>query len=80
MDVAVGETLLALQSCWDGANVFEFSGSVFWPLDLRSKSHVGMHVVFIFDGKSIPPSTQTLQPQTPTTPPALSQLPPIHAP
>ena len=56
---AAGEKLLALQWCWDGVDVFEFLGNVFWPsclailnlpLDLRSKPHVGMHVVSICNG------------------------------
>ena len=60
MDDTKHEKLLALQWCWDGADVFEFSGKVFWPsclsilnlpLDLRSKPHIGMHVVSICDGK-----------------------------
>ena len=60
MDNTKQEKLLALQWCWDGADVFEFSGKVFWPsclsilnlpLDLRSKPHIGMHVVSICDGK-----------------------------
>ena len=57
----INEKLLGLQWCWDGADAFEFSGKSFWPsclsilnlpLDLRSKAHIGMHVVSLCTGKS----------------------------
>ena len=53
------EKLIGLQWCWDGADSFTFSGKSFWPgcisilnfpLDLRSKLHVGMHVISLCDG------------------------------
>ena len=57
------ERLIGLQWCWDGADAFEFSGKTFWPgcisilnfpLDLRSKMHVGMHVISLCDGNYLP--------------------------
>ena len=59
MDRNKNEKLIGLQWCWDGADSFTFSGKSFWPgcisilnfpLDLRSKLHVGMHVISLCDG------------------------------
>ena len=59
MDVNKNERLLGLQYCWDGADAFNFSGKSFWPgcvsiinfpKDLRSKLHIGMHVVTLCEG------------------------------
>ena len=59
MDINKNERLLGLQYCWDGADAFNFSGKSFWPgcvsiinfpKDLRSKMHVGMHVVTFCEG------------------------------
>ena len=56
------EKLIGLQWCWDGADSFSFSGKSFWPgcisilnfpLDLRSKLHVGMHVISLCEGMCI---------------------------
>jgi hypothetical protein len=60
MDSDKNEKLIGLQWCWDGADSFTFSGKSFWPgcisilnfpLDLRSKLHVGMHVISLCDGE-----------------------------
>ena len=54
MDLDKNERLIGLQYCWDGADAFNFSGKSFWPgcvsilnfpKDLRSKMHIGMHVI-----------------------------------
>ena len=59
MNVQQNEKLIALQYCWDGADCFTFSGKSFWPgcvsilnfpKDLRSKMHIGMHVVTFCNG------------------------------
>ena len=48
------EVFIGLQFCWDGADMFEFSGKSIWPLavsilnfpkDLRDKMNIGLHVV-----------------------------------
>ena len=54
------EKLLGLQWCWDGADAFQIgSGTSFWPgcysiinfpIDLRSKLHIGLHIVTLCTG------------------------------
>jgi hypothetical protein len=60
MDSDIGERLIGLQWCWDGADAFTFSGKSFWPgcfsilnfpKDLRGKLHIGMHVTTLCAGK-----------------------------
>ena len=50
---------IGLQFCWDGADMFEFSGKSIWPLavsilnfpkDLRDKMNIGLHVVAMCTG------------------------------
>ena len=59
MDSDKHEKLIGLQWCWDGADSFTYSGKSFWPgcisilnfpVDLRSKMHVGMHVISLCEG------------------------------
>ena len=54
-----GEAFIGIQFCWDGADMFEFSGKVIWPLavsilnfpkDLRDKLNIGLHVVALCSG------------------------------
>lgn len=54
------EKLIGLQWCWDGADAFNDSGTNFWPgcysilnfpIDLRSKLHIGLHVVTLCTGE-----------------------------
>ena len=61
MDVSKNEYFLGLQYCWDGADAFNFSGKSFWPgcisilnfpKDIRSKMHIGMHVISLCEGKN----------------------------
>ena len=51
--------LIYLQVCWDGADMFNFSGKSMWPIcycimnlppSLRDKMHVGMHVASFDNG------------------------------
>jgi len=53
------EVFIGLQFCWDGADMFEFSGKVIWPLavsilnfpkDLRDKLNIGLHVIAMCTG------------------------------
>ena len=53
------EVFIGLQFCWDGADIFEFSGKSIWPLavsilnfpkDLRDKMNIGLHVVAMCTG------------------------------
>ena len=53
------EVFIGLQFCWDGADMFEFSGKVIWPLavsilnfpkDLRDKMNIGLHVIAMCTG------------------------------
>ena len=56
------EVFIGLQFCWDGADMFEFSGKVIWPLavsilnfpkDLRDKMNIGLHVVAMCTGNDM---------------------------
>ena len=58
--MAPGEVFIGLNFCWDGADMFEFSGKSIWPLsvsilnfpkDLRDKLNIGLHVVAMCAGK-----------------------------
>ena len=60
MNTARGEVFIGIQFCWDGADMFNFSGKVIWPLsvsilnfpkDLRDKLNIGLHVVAMCSGK-----------------------------
>ena len=51
--------LIYLQVCWDGADMFNFSGKSMWPVcycimnlppSLRDKMHIGMHVASFDNG------------------------------
>ena len=51
--------LIYLQVCWDGADMFNFSGKSMWPLcycimnlppSFRDKMHIGMHVASFDNG------------------------------
>ena len=53
------DRFIGLTFCWDGADMFEFSGKCIWPLsvsiinfpkDLRDKLNVGLHVVSMCSG------------------------------
>jgi len=53
---------IGLQFCWDGADVFNFSGKSMWPLaisiinfpkDIRDKINLGLHVLSLCKGKSM---------------------------
>jgi hypothetical protein len=53
------EVLIGLQFCWDGADMFNKSGKVIWPLcisilnfpkDLRDKLNIGLHVIAMCTG------------------------------
>jgi hypothetical protein len=57
--VPEGGVLIYVQVCWDGADMFNFSGKSMWPLCYcimnfppasRDKVHVGMHVASFDDG------------------------------
>ena len=54
-----GEVFIGIQFCWDGADMFNFSGKTIWPLsvsvlnlpkDLRDKMNIGLHVVAMCSG------------------------------
>ena len=54
-----GEVFIGIQFCWDGADMFNHSGKVIWPLsisilnfpkDLRDKLNIGLHVVAMCSG------------------------------
>ena len=54
-----GEIFIGLQFCWDGVDMFNFSGKSAWPLvisilnfpkDLRDKLNVGLHLVALCSG------------------------------
>ncbi len=57
-----GEVFIGINFCWDGADMFEFSGKLIWPLsisilnfpkDLRDQLNLGLHVVAMCSGLSI---------------------------
>ena len=57
-----GVVFIGLNCCWDGADMFEFSGKSIWPLsitifnfpkDLRDKLNIGFHVIATCSGKVI---------------------------
>lgn len=57
--IPVGGQLIFLQVCWDGADMFNYSGKSMWPLcysimnfppSLRDKPHIGMHMAAFDDG------------------------------
>ncbi len=54
-----GEVFIGIQFCWDGADMFNHSGKVIWPLavsilnfpkDLRDKLNIGLHVIAMCSG------------------------------
>ena len=54
-----GEVLIAIQICWDGADLYNHSGKSIWPVtwsllnfppELRDKLHLGMHCASFDDG------------------------------
>ena len=54
-----GEVFIGINFCWDGADMFEFSGKQIWPLsisilnfpkDLRDKLNIGLHVIAMCSG------------------------------
>ena len=58
----LGVVFIGLNFCWDGADMFEFSGKSIWPLsitilnfpkDLRDKLNIGFHVIATCSGKVI---------------------------
>ena len=53
------EVFIGINFCWDGADMFEFSGKQIWPLsvsilnfpkDLRDKLNIGLHVIVMCAG------------------------------
>jgi hypothetical protein len=54
-----GDQLIFLQMCWDGADMFNYSGKSMWPVlycimnlppALRKKVHIGMHMASFDEG------------------------------
>ena len=54
-----GEAFIGIKFCWDGADMFNFSGKVIWPLavsilnfpkDLRDKLNIRLHVIAMCSG------------------------------
>jgi hypothetical protein len=53
------EVFIGINFCWDGADMFEFSGKQIWPLsisilnfpkDLRDELNIGLHVIAMCSG------------------------------
>ena len=80
-----GEFFIGLTFCWDGADMFEFSGKSIWPLsvsilnfpkDLRDKLNIGLHVIAMCTGLNVFSPPPRLSPPHLSSPSA-SLLPPL---